>query len=156
MLPNRLVAAAVAENLIPELTGYRKSRREVAFEKGSRLDLLLENDDSRRAWVEIKNVTLVEGGVACFPDAVTARGRKHLEVLERIVLAGGRAVIYFLLQRPDGDYLCPADHIDGAYGDSLRRAVRSGVEVLAYRSQLSPEGVSLAGPVVFKPRKPES
>ena len=151
MLPNRLVAAAVAENLVPELAGYRSLRREVVYEPGTRIDLLLEDNSLGKAWVEIKNVTLVEDGVAYFPDAVTVRGRKHLEVLKRIALEGQRAVIFFLLQRPEGDYLCPADHIDSAYGESLREAVSSGVEVMTYRSLLSPEGASLAGPVAFKP-----
>ena len=155
MLPNRLVAAALAGGLITELTGYRSIRREVVFEPGSRLDLLLEDQSLGEAWIEVKNMTLGENEVAFFPDAVTARGRNHLEVLGRIVEAGHRAVLFFLLQRPDGEYLCPADHIAPAYGDSLREAVSNGVEVLVYRSRLSPEGAGLAGPVAFKPRRQE-
>jgi sugar fermentation stimulation protein A len=151
MLPNRLVAAAVAGALVPELAGYRNLRREVVFEAGSRLDLMLEDDRLGKAWVEVKNVTLVEKSVAYFPDAVTVRGWKHLEVLEHAVKEGHRGVMFFLLQHPGGDYFCPAEHIDPAYSASLRRAISCGVEVLAYRSLLSREGVSLAGPVNFKP-----
>ncbi|HUU29959.1 MAG TPA: DNA/RNA nuclease SfsA [archaeon] len=149
-LPNRFVEAALRVGKIPELSGYESLRREAGAEKGSRLDFLLEDRRRGQCWVEVKNVTLVQNRTAFFPDAVTLRGRKHLEVLERLVSHGARAVIFFLVQRPDCEILRPADHVDPEYGETLRRVIKKGVEVLAYRSSLSLEGAVLAGPVPFE------
>jgi len=142
LLPNRLVERAVLERAIPELAGHGPPRREVRVGR-SRIDLVLGRE-APLCYVEIKNVTLVEGGVARFPDAVTERGRRHLEELARLVQRGHRAVTFFLVQRADGQRLRPADDIDPRYGRALRRAVRRGVDVLAYRAAVSPRGVALA------------
>ncbi len=96
-------------------------------------------------YVEVKNVTLVDGeGRYSFPDAVTVRGQKHLRELTAMVSEGHRAVMLFVIQRSDGSIFAPADTIDPVYGDALRTAAASGVEVLAYRAEVSPDGVTLA------------
>ncbi len=148
-LPNSLVYEAVRAQLIPELDGYASLQREVVCAPGTRLDLRLESAGRPACWVEIKNVTLVENGAAYFPDAVTERGRKHLEALAALAARGGRAVIFYLVQRPDCDILRPADHVDPRYGDALRRVLGEGVEALAYRSRLSRDGADISGPVKF-------
>ncbi len=80
--PNGLVEEAIEAGRIPELVGYEKLRREVKYGKNSRIDILLEGEGDTRTYVEVKNVTLArEDGVAEFPDAVTARGAKHLDEL---------------------------------------------------------------------------
>ena len=101
--------------------GYRTRRSDIAAE--------LPNG---WCFVEVKNCTLVEGRVARFPDAVTARGRKHLVELQRLVSEGNRGVMFFLVQRMDADSFSPADHIDPAYGEELRKAHCNGVEILVY------------------------
>ena len=95
------------------------------------------------AWVEVKNVTLLERGRALFPDAVTTRGRKHLRELAVQVQAGERGVLVFVVQRSDAHEVAPADAIDPAYGQELRRAASAGVEVLAYQAEVSPLSISL-------------
>jgi sugar fermentation stimulation protein A len=75
--------------------------------------------------------------VACFPDAVTTRGQKHLRTLMEARAEGYRAVIFFLVQRGEATAFCPADAIDPEYGRLLRRAQAEGVEILAYRSRVS-------------------
>jgi sugar fermentation stimulation protein A len=88
----------------------------------------------------VKNVTLTcRPGVACFPDAVTLRGQKHLRELMRARNEGYRAVIFFLVQRGEAKAFCPADEIDPVYGQLLRQAQAEGVEILAYRSRVSAE-----------------
>lgn len=146
-LPNALVPAAVAAGQVPELAGYTSLRREVVCAPGTRLDLRLERADSPGCWVEIKNVTLGQGSAALFPDAVTERGRKHLEVLAALAAAGERAVIFYLVQRPGCTHLRPADAVDPRYGETLRRVLGNGVQALAYRSMLSREGAGLDIPV---------
>ena len=69
---------------------------------------------------------------ACFPDAVTARGLKHIQELVKLKTAGFRIVMFYFIQRMDAEVFKPADHIDAAYGRELRRAVKNGLEILAY------------------------
>ncbi|HCP45789.1 MAG TPA: DNA/RNA nuclease SfsA [Deltaproteobacteria bacterium] len=148
-LPNQLVQEGTEQGVISELQGYTRIRREVRYgAEGSRIDLLL--DDEQRAasslpsaWVEVKNVTLAEGGRARFPDAVTVRGRKHLRELEWCVRQGDRGVLVFVVQRADVHSVTAADDIDPDYGHALRRAVDNGVTVLAYRAQVTLEEVCL-------------
>ena len=126
MLPNRLAEEAILEGTISELQGYQRLRREVPYgSERSRIDLLLE-DEQRRCFVEVKNVTLVEVGLALFPDAVTERGQKHLRELMEVVRNGDRGVILFTVQRGDGVAVAPADAIDPVYGRLLREAVAHG------------------------------
>jgi sugar fermentation stimulation protein A len=148
MVPNRLTEAAVSAGDIPELAGYETIRREVKYGENSRIDLLLEKGGNR-CFVEVKNCTLVEGGLACFPDAVTSRGLKHLIELQKEVEKGHRSVMFYLIQRMDADRFEPADHIDQAYGKELRKAVLNGVEVLVYDVAMDLEGIRLNGPVPF-------
>lgn len=150
--PNRAVAAFIGAGKIPELAGYAELRAEVPYGSGnrSRIDLLLSDPDGGRAdcYVEIKNTTYrrpVEGSAgryyAAFPDAVTERGRKHLNELEGVVREGKRGVIFFFVGRADCHRFRPADEIDPAYGETLRRVAGRGVEILAYRMRVSPRRI---------------
>ncbi len=142
ILPNRLVREGIENGLVGELTGYPLIRPEVKYGENSRIDLLLEGP-AGRCYVEVKNVTLVEGGTALFPDAVTERGQKHLRELMEVVRNGHRGVIFFVVQRADGTAVAPADSIDPVYGRLLRQAVQSGVEALAYQALVTPLEIRL-------------
>lgn len=144
-LSNRLVREALEAGRVPELSGYAALRGEVAYgRRGSRIDFLLEDPARCCCYVEVKNVTAaVSGGIAVFPDAVSARGAKHLEEMADAVRAGERAVLVFCVQRSDVMAVRPADEIDPHYGSVLRRAVRDGVEVIALRAQVEPGKVEL-------------
>jgi len=142
LTPNRLFRLAMAAGALPELAGYDRVRPEPAF-AGGRLDFALTGPDGE-CMVECKNVTLVEDGAAIFPDAPTARGRKHVTELTRLCREGRRrAVLFFLVQRPDGGCFAPADAVDPDYGDLLAEAMAAGVEVLPYRAAVSPAGIVL-------------
>ena len=84
--------------------------------------------------MEIKNCTLVEEGVAMFPDAVTTRGQKHLDELVRLKQEGHRAVIFYLIQRMDAKIFTPAAMIDRVYAQKLKHAVENGVEIMRSRN----------------------
>jgi len=143
-LSNRLVEEAIETGIIRELQGYNSIRREVRYGKeNSRIDLLLEGHNGRSCYVEVKNVTLMDDGCAYFPDAVTARGSKHLRELTEMVKEGHRAVIFYCVQRNDVRQFRPADHIDPEYGRTLRHALKNGVGALAYSAEVAPEGVCL-------------
>lgn len=143
LVPNRLVAAAVRSGVVPELKAAVDVRPEVRVGRNSRIDLLLTDGDGGCCYVEIKNCTLVENGRAMFPDAVTTRGRKHLQEMQVLAAAGHRCVMFYFVQRMDADCFYPADSIDPAYGAALRQAVAGGVEVLAYDTAIDLAGIRL-------------
>ncbi|WP_372965307.1 DNA/RNA nuclease SfsA [Marinobacter sp.] len=153
--PNAQARAAIEAGTVSELMGYRQCRGEVRYgEENSRIDLLLSDHDTQPdAWVEVKNVTLADGGQGYFPDAVTERGQKHLRELMAQVAKGDRAVLFFVVNHTGIGEVRPADHIDPRYGQLLRQAVEAGVEVIAYRAALlgadgNPSGrLDLVGPV---------
>lgn len=151
--PNRLVDIALRAGAVEEFHGWRYARREVTW-GGSRLDFLMEREepagpasDPRRLYIEAKSVTLVEDGVALFPDAVTARGARHLEELMDVVAAGHGACVLFVLQRPDADRIVAARHIDPTFAEALVRAQASGVRVLGRRCRVGWDGIELLGAV---------
>ena len=133
---NRVVEEALRSNNIPEFQNYTV-RPEFPFSH-SRIDFMLEGA-GEKVLLEVKNVTLCcQPEVACFPDAVTTRGQKHLRDLMEAKQDGWRAVIFFLVQRSEAEVFTPADEVDVKYGELLREAVNSGVEALAYRTVVSP------------------
>lgn len=138
-LTNVMVKHAIVAGLIPDLAGYERCRSEVKCGEHSRIDLVLEDPLRPPCFIEVKSCTLVEDDVARFPDAVTARGLKHLKELQEQVKMGNRAVMFFLVQRMDAKKFGPADRIDPAYGQELRKAHRNGVEILCYDTLLTPE-----------------
>jgi sugar fermentation stimulation protein A len=80
-VPNRLVKESILAGKIPGLKGFDQIRSEVKYGKNSRIDILLEKAGGR-CFIEVKNCTLVDNGIAYFPDAVTSRGLKHLKELQ--------------------------------------------------------------------------
>ena len=154
--PNRIAETAIPQAAIPELADYPILRREVRYDVDSRIDILLQSDPDAlqrpSCWVEIKNCHFSRTtGLAEFPDCSTVRGVKHLKALERVVDAGGRAVMLFIVQRMDCETFTTADDIDGAYGPALREAASHGVEVLCYSCHLTPETIRLAGALPWRP-----
>jgi len=147
--PNAVVAEAIARERVPTLEGYRLIRREPAFNLApyppSRFDLLLSEGPGPDAFIEIKNTTLLDGDVVRFPDAVTVRGRKHLELLVEAVRLGYRGLIVFAVNRPEGRAFAPAWDVDPEYAATLEWAAAQGVEVLAARLRHDDVGIELAG-----------
>ena len=143
LVPNRLVFESVKAGGVPELAGYEAVEREIKINDHTRLDLLLTGANGQRCYGEIKNCTLVNDGVASFPDAVTARGLKHITELEALVDSGHRGVMFYFIQRMDARVFKPADHIDPEYGKGLRRAVLGGVEILVYDVSIDLKGIKL-------------
>ena len=132
LLPNRLVYSALANGEISSLSKYSKIDREVSIGNHSRIDLMLTGNKLPSCYVEVKNCTWVEDGIARFPDAVTDRGRKHMKELARLTGEGHRAAVFFLIQRMDARVFRPARQIDPAYATALKKAADAGVEILAY------------------------
>lgn len=145
-LPNRLFAAALAGGRLEPFAGWRVVRAEPPLGAG-RADFLVEGPGGARGVVETKSCNRVDEGVALFPDAPTARGRRHLEELAEAVRGGSRAALVWFIQRDDARLLRPFAGLDPAFAEAARRAAAAGVELYAWRCRLEPEGVTLLGPV---------
>jgi sugar fermentation stimulation protein A len=141
-LPNDLVEEALGTGRIPLLAGYLSLRREVPFGH-SRFDFRLAGEGCPPCWVEVKSITLVIDGLGCFPDAVTARGRRHLEELAGALEAGYRAAVLFVVQRDDAVAVRPHDESDPDFGRTLRDVVRLGVEVYAFGCHVEPGQIEI-------------
>ncbi|MCE1238002.1 MAG: DNA/RNA nuclease SfsA [Hyphomicrobiales bacterium] len=148
--PNAIVAEAILEGRIPALAGWAGLRREVKYGKNSRIDILLEDPAKGRCWVEVKNTTLSRTpGLAEFPDAVTSRGAKHLDELAAQVALGDRAVMVYLVDRPDCDRFALAEDVDPAYAKAFRIARAAGVEAIAIATRPTPDGIEVLAPVAL-------
>lgn len=140
-VPGRILRQGVRESTLPEFMGYHHLQAEVRHGQ-SRLDFVLDGP-AGRIWVETKNVTLAEGEVACFPDAVTVRGTKHVEELAAMAAAGANTAIFFGIQRTDCTAFGPAAHIDPVFTQAFVQALRTGVRMLPYVLEPSPSGIRL-------------
>ncbi|WP_420414676.1 DNA/RNA nuclease SfsA [Roseibium sp.] len=140
--PNKLVEEALVDGRIPELAEFEILKREVKYGKNSRIDILLEQADGSKTYVEVKNVHLMrEPGLAEFPDSVTARGAKHLGELADMVREGHRAAMVFLVQRPDCAKLSLAADIDPNYAAAFKEAAEAGVETYAIGCDVRLDGI---------------
>jgi len=150
--PNALVEEAVRAGHVDALSPGTGVEREVKY-GDSRFDLALGERSDPHTFIEVKNVTLGPGpddtddGIIAFPDSVTVRGQKHLLTLMDVVASGKRAVLFFCVQHSGATAARPADEIDARYGELLREAVEKGVEVLAWKVALSPDGFRLEKPL---------
>ncbi|WP_133405827.1 DNA/RNA nuclease SfsA [Parashewanella tropica] len=147
---NHLVEEAINNQVIEELKGYRTLQREVKYgEENSKIDFFLSDDEMPDTYVEVKSVTLLENGQGYFPDAVTARGQKHLRELMQMAQSGKRAVLLFAVLHTGIDSVKPASHIDSMYAELLSKAIDAGVEVIAYKAEITPSQLQLSYKVDF-------
>lgn len=143
-LPNRVAGAALAAGVLEELSGWRLAGAEVTV-GGSRFDFHLRAVRGRREmFLEVKSVTLVEGGVALFPDAVTARGARHVRELAELARRRGKAAaVLFVVQRADAHSVRAAHAIDPDFARALAEARDAGVRILGRRCEVGMEEVRL-------------
>ena len=153
---NTLAKEAILAGNISELSGYNTLKSEVKYGgENSRIDIMLQAEERQNCYIEVKSVTLAEKESGYFPDAVTERGQKHLRELMGVAAAGERAVILFAVLHSAIDRFSPAHHIDARYARLLIEAQTKGVEILAYKAELSTEMMTLNKPitVVLTPGK---
>lgn len=172
-LPNRVMRTVLERRLLPELGSYGLLKSEVKYgSQNSRIDFLLSGldgdttdkppvapkrgsnfKDEPGIYIEVKNTTWSDRTLALFPDTVTTRGQKHLEELTEIVQLPSmtqpkikhRAVMIYFINREDCDRFAPGDDRDPRYGELLRTARKTGVEIIPCRFAVTPEGVRFLG-----------
>ncbi|MBO1679176.1 DNA/RNA nuclease SfsA [Bittarella massiliensis (ex Durand et al. 2017)] len=145
--PNAVVKEALLSGALA-LPGYQSPdlvRAEYPF-GASRIDFYLQKG-GRRALVEVKGVTLEEGGGLYFPDAPTQRGVKHIEELERARAQGWDAFLLFVAQLSPARFLSPNDRTHPQFGQALRRAAAAGVIPLCYDCRVAEDSLALGRPV---------
>lgn len=138
---NSLVSNALTEQKLPFLSGYSSFEREVKA-GDSRFDFRL-GFPRNAAYVEVKSVSFVEGGVGKFPDAPTKRGTRHVKELIGFCKKGYRASVIFVSQRPDTQSITCNDGIDPDFGKWLRQAEKEGVELYGMNCKVTPTAISL-------------
>lgn len=127
-----------------------KVRPEVTF-GNSRLDLYVE-DGERKAFIEVKGVTLEHDGAASFPDAPSERAIKHVEELIRVVKAGYEAYILFVIQMDGMRYFTPNVQTQPAFSEILKKARKAGVGILARECSVTSDSIEMGGeiPVILE------
>jgi len=145
---NKIAIEAIENGTIKELQGYGSLKPEQKYGVNSRIDILLENEDEK-CYVEIKSVSLKLGDKLAFPDAVTTRGKKHLDELVSMVEEGHRAVMLYVIQRTDKLPFRIADEIDKKYNDALIESRKKGVEVLVYQSTILEDRIDIKDCITF-------
>ena len=143
-VPNDVVA-----EFLPESELFSKNaciKREYTYKK-SRFDFYIE-DNNRKAFLEVKGVTLENDGVASFPDAPTERGVKHINELVDAIKDGYDAYILFVIQMKGVHLFMPNDITHKAFGDALRRAKDEGVKILAFDCIVTPESIDIDNEII--------
>ena len=149
-LTNKIVLEALEENSIKELKNLDNIKSEVKFGKNTRFDFLISKNN-KKIFVEVKNVTLSrKKGVAEFPDAVTARGLKHINELINASKRGFETYLLFLIQRNDCNQFKIAQDIDPDYYKLLTEAAKKKLNIVCYDCKFSPKGIKLNKNIKFK------
>ncbi len=129
-LKNNDCAAWLVENgMIPSLAGYKLIRREVTVGK-SRFDMLLEHE-GEKVYCEVKSCSLFGGDLAMFPDAVTERGRRHVEELGELADKGVRTVVLFIVHSGNVSHFVPDFHTDPDFSEALYKN-RNSISVIPF------------------------
>ncbi len=140
-LTNKIVLEALNEKKIKSLIKFDNIKPEVKFTDKTRFDFLISNKKNK-CFLEVKNVTLSRiNNVAEFPDAVTARGIKHLKELINAKKKGYESYMLYIIQREDCDFFKIANDIDEKYKITFNEALKNGVKVLCYDCKLTNEEI---------------
>ena len=147
-LPNKLVHEALSKGVIPAFASYPVITPEHTYEKGTRFDFKLENQNGDCLMLEVKNVHLARPdgpnpGAMEFPDSVTTRGAKHLTILAEIARQGGQAAMLYVIQRGDGDRFTLADDIDPQYAKAFIEARNAGVAIHAWQCHIELDKIEI-------------
>ena len=145
---NKIVYEAILNGKIKEVdcNSYTQIKQEKTIGK-SRIDIYLANDEDD-CFIEVKGVTLVKDSVAMFPDAPTERGRKHLNELIELRKNGHRAIVFFLIQHPNGNSFRPNWETDPEFAKTLAIAETEGVEILVYKCENKLDKIELVGEAI--------
>lgn len=113
----------------------------------SRFDFYVESASGKKAFLEVKGVTLEEDNVAAFPDAPSERAVKHVEELITAHQEGYEAYLVFVVQMKGVVRVEPNWSTQPAFGEALRRARKEGVRLLSYDCLVEQDSLQIDEPV---------
>lgn len=142
-MTNQLIQEGLETGIIDDFGQIDSIQREVKVSDSSRLDFLIQAN-GKKCYIEVKNCSLAENGIALFPDAVTIRGTKHLHELDRLRSDEVETAIIFCVQRTDARSFMPAEKIDPEYAETLFKVHENGVKVIAYQADVNPDNITIA------------
>ena len=151
LLPNSFVNHLLQKNGLQFLKGWNLQKRE-AYHGSSRFDFQLQKNDAMMI-LEVKSVTLVENGIAKFPDAVTERGRRHVQHLGEMASQGLQTMVLFVVQRPDEKSFQPQWERDPKFGSALLNAWKKGLHIKVIRMKMTPCSIHYLGEIPFQINK---
>ena len=138
-IPNDVVNEWLRKGFL--FSGNASIKREVKF-GNSRFDFYVE-DGERKAFVEVKGVTLENDGVVSFPDAPTERGVKHLKELAQCLENGFEAYVIFVVQMKGVYKFEPNEKHHKEFADTLKSVRETGVNILVYDCLVTPDSIEL-------------
>lgn len=136
---NLLAEEVLRQRLVPGLDKYETLERESRVEEGLRADFVLTGPEGN-CFVEVKSATVVEEGVARFPDSATPRSVKQLVWLTRRAVAGERTIMLYIVQRGDAEAFTINWKHSRAYAEAFREAFAAGVQVFALKVGVRAKG----------------
>ena len=148
MVPNQFVSYLLNNHDLPFLRGWKFQKQEVPY-GNSRFDFQLKKNDSVMV-LEIKSVTLVEKGIAKFPDAVTERGRRHIRHLAELAAEGLDVMVLFVVQRPDAEYFQPQWERDPKFSSALFEAWQNGLQVRVIKMKMTTDALFYLGEIPYQ------
>jgi len=151
ILANRLAKKLFSSGDFPGFKSWKLERSEPRFGKG-RFDFELSKGKDKML-VEVKSVSLVEKGVAMFPDAPTVRGRRHLLELAEAVKQGYQSSVIFIVTRNDASIFKPHILRDSKFSEGLKQAIQQNVKAHCFKCKVSNKSISLDKkiPIIFNP-----
>lgn len=148
-VPNKYVKGLL-ENQYLFPFAFDAIRPEFPFGEKSRIDFLATRG-THRYLIEVKSVTLVEDGIALFPDAPTTRGTRHVHELMRSIDLGYVPVIVLVIQRDDVQSFQPHARMDPEFAAAFTKAKSSGVMIKAFSSK---SFIAVDGSLRIEPSRP--
>lgn len=144
-----LVREGLCQDVIAELKEYRFLHANIASQSNN-IELLLK-ENGEQCFIHIEPVFFGDDrGDGYFPETLNQSVSQLQELITQKEL-GNRAVLFYCIQNTGIRCLRLANSIHPLYGKILRSAVLAGVEVLAYRTHISLQEITLESriPVLF-------
>ena len=148
LIPNRFVSYLLNNHGLVFLQKWESQQQEVSY-GNSRFDFQLTKDNAVMV-LEVKSVTLVEKGIAKFPDAVTERGRRHIRHLAELAEEGFNVMVLFVVQRPDAEYFQPHWERDPKFSSALFEAWKNGLQVRVIKMKMTMDALFYLGEIPYQ------
>lgn len=137
-----LVREGVHQSIIKELNGYRFLHMNNISSKTNPIEILIK-ENGEHCFIKIKPIFWGDArGDSYFPETAA----EDVTPLNELILhkeSGHRSILFFCVQHTGVNCVRPAEVMHPVYSNALRKAVASGVEVLAYRTNINLREIKL-------------